>query len=238
MKKVRLTPGQELVLNLHTHLSKPLNLDRILGDSAVWQDFDTLFRIHSYAGLTLFPMIKFYGDDVSGTSQGLSKVVNPVGPRPEVKNRVFQSTAPRSGPSLITATQTVKAKVSVPSAPLSGNSTAFQGKRNLESILMNFSTKARNLFKYDASERGQQCPYWKVNDFCEYFAGANLDEAGDKYNEIVEFSPRNGGVAPASDPSWGDLTLLYPKMDKDYLEIDVSSTRQLRTIRADVGEKN
>lgn len=238
VKRVRLTPGQELLLNLETKLSKPLNLERFLGDAQVFQNNDTLFRQQSYAGLTLFPMIRFYGDDIAGTSQGLSKVPNPAGARPEVKNRVFQSTAPRSGPSMITGTQTVKARVSVPNAPLSGTSTAFDGKRSLESILMNFSTKARNLFKYDAPERGQQCPYWYVNDFCEYFAGEGVKTDGTLYTEILEISPRDGGVNTSQNPSWNDITLLDPKVVKDWVEIDVSSTRQLRTIRADVGTKN
>lgn len=238
VKKVRLTPGQELVLNLHTHLSKPLNLERFLGDSRVFDGFDTLFRHQSYAGLTLFPMIRFYGDDVAGTSAGLSKVPFPAGDRTEIKNRVFQSTAPRSGPALITGTQTVKSRVSVPAAPLSGESAAFNGTRSIESVLMNFSTKARNLFKYNAPERGQQCPYWKINDFCEYFVGKDPNVSGTKYTEIVEVSPRTGGTPIGENPSWSNVTLLNPKDSKDWVEIDVSSTRQLRTIRADVGTKN
>ena len=74
VKRVRLTPGQELVLNLETKLSKPLNLERFLGDAQIFNNNDTLFRQQSYAGLTLFPMIRFYGDDIAGASQGLSKV--------------------------------------------------------------------------------------------------------------------------------------------------------------------
>lgn len=237
VRNVRLLPGQTLILNLHTHLSKPLNLDRFLGEQKVWSDFKTLFRNQSFAGLTLFPMIRFYGDECAGASQGLSKVPNPVGTRPEIKNRVFQSTAVRSGPSMITGNHTVKSRVSVPSAPLSGESSAFVGKRSIESILMNFTSRARNLFKYNDPERGQQCSYWKINNFCEYFAGTVFTD-GTKYTEVVEFSPRAGGVGGNSNPSWSDLTLLNPKIDKDWLEIDVSSTRAQKSIKADVGEKN
>lgn len=236
VKNVRLSPGQELILNLHTKLSKPLNLDRFLGEEHVWNNYKTLFRNQSFAGLTLVPMIRFYGDDCSGASQGLSKVPNPVGARPEIKNRVFQSTAVRSGPAMITGNHTVKSRVSVPNAPLSGESSAFVGKRSIESILMNFTTSARNLFKYNDPERGQQCSYWKINDFIEYFAGKNLT-SGNLYTEVVEFSPRAGGVGGNANPVWSDITLLNPKVDENWLEIDVSSTRAQKAIKADVGFK-
>lgn len=236
VKNVRLTPGQTLILNLHTHLSKPLNLDRFLGEQKVWSDYKTLFRNQSFAGLTLVPMIRFYGENCAGASQGLSKVPNPVGTRPEIKNRVFQSTAVRSGPAMITSNHTVKSRISVPNAPLSGESTSFVGKRSIESILMNYTTRARNLFKYNDPERGQQCSYWKINDFIEYFAGKNLVD-GNLYTEVVEFSPRAGGVGSNSNPAWTDLTLLNPKVDENWLEIDVSSTRAQKALKADVGFK-
>ena len=245
VKKVRLLPGQTLILNLKTHLSKPLNLDRFLGnaDAVTWKDTygPTLFRNQSFEGLTLHPMIRFYGEDCSGASKGLGVSTTPGAGEAldDIKNRVFQSTAVRSGPSMITSNHTVKARCSVPNAPLAGESSAFVGKRSIESILMNFSTRARNLFKFDAPERGQQCSYWKINDFAKYFAGDDIKVDGTKYTEIIEFNPRlNGGVDHDTNPTWAELTLLNPQVDKDWMEIDVSSTRSQKSIKADVGEKN
>lgn len=241
VRKVRLLPGQTLILNLKTHLSKPLNLDRFLGEGKVWNDNVNLFRLQSFAGLTLAPMIKFYGDDCAGASKGLAKVTTPSGtsPLPDIKNRVFQSTTVRSGPSMITSNHTVKARCSVPNAPLAGEPSPFVGKRSIESILMNFTTRARNLFKFNAPERGQQVPYWKINDFATYFAGETIATDGTKYTQVVEFDPRvDGGVAANANPAWNQLTLLNPQVDKDWIEIDVSSTRAQKSIKADVGEKN
>lgn len=240
VRNVRLLPGQTLVLNLKTHLSKPLNLDRFLGYGKVWNNEDTLFRHQSFAGLTLAPMIRFYGEQVAGASKGLAKDPEPSGSDPlaDITNRVFQSTAVRSGPAMITGNHTVKARCNVPNAPLAGEPSDFVGKRGIESILMNFSSRARNLFKFDAPERGQQCPYWKINDFVTYFAGKDLNKTGTEYTEVVEFDPRvDGGVAHDTNPTWAQLTLLKPQVDKNWLEIDVSSTRAQKAIKADVGEK-
>ncbi len=216
VRNVRLLPGQTLILNLKTHLSQPLNLDRFLGYGKVWNNETTLFRHQSFAGLTLAPMIKFYGDDVAGASKGLAKVTTPAGtsPLPDIKNRVFQSTAARSGPSMITAGHKVKARCSVQTAPLAGETSAFIGKRSIESILMNFSTRSRNLFRFDAAERGQQTAYWKINNFCEYFAGDDIVSDGTEYTQVVEFDPRvDGGVNHNSNPSWNQLTLLNPQVE-------------------------
>ena len=244
VKQVRLLPGQTLILNLKTHLSQPLNLDRFLGnaDAVTWPTTygPTLFRNQSFKGLTLHPMIRFYGDECAGASKGLGKSVTPETGQPllDIQNRVFQSTAVRSGPTMITGNHTVKARCSVPNAPLAGVAADFVSKIGIESILMNFSTRARNLFKFDAPERGQQCSYWKINDFAEYFAGNNIKRDGTLYTQVIEFNPRlNGGVDHDSNPTWAELTLLNPQVDKNWLEIDVSSERSQKSLKADVGVK-
>ena len=97
VKSIRLQPGQSLELELSVHLSKLLDLDRFLGFAPESGESRYYPRM-LFEGLTLFPMVKFWGDPVDGSSQGLSKSVGAADPRPVMKNRVFQSTEPDSAP--------------------------------------------------------------------------------------------------------------------------------------------
>ena len=138
VKSIRLQPGQSLELELSVHLSKLLDLDRFLGFAPESGESRYYPRM-LFEGLTLFPMVKFWGDPVDGSSQGLSKSVTAGSPRPVMKNRVFQSTEPDSAPCMMTANQKNKARVNVPAAPLRGNTTTVD-QYSLESILINLTT--------------------------------------------------------------------------------------------------
>jgi hypothetical protein len=236
-KDFLLQPGQELILNLDVHLSKLLNLDRFLGLGPTWGNVNLP---QSFEGLTLAPLIKFWGEDISGTSKGLSTTTTPPAdsPLPDVQNRVLQSTAPRTAPVMITSDHTVKCRLNVPNAPLRGAS-AIDQKRGIESILMNFTSKARNLLKYDDPERGQQVPYWRCNNFAEYFAGKNPLKDGTRYTEVASIDTRGANSLPGtgSNPAFAAVTWLNPQVDLDFVELTTSSNRAQKSLKADVGIK-
>ena len=236
VKQIRLQAGQVLILNLGVELSKLLDLDRFLGyDPGTDRSGNEYFKRQSFEGLTLFPMIKFYGDPISGASQGLSKGVATGTDRPEMTNRVFQSSKPLSGPCMITASQTNKCRISVPAAPLRGTDVFLT--TDISAILVNLTTKARNLFKYNSPERGQQTEYFKVNDFAKYFAGETLLSDGTKYTQVATIRTHVTTVGPSSDPTSANVELLNPKKDLNFVEITTASTRSQKSLKADVGEK-
>lgn len=235
-KDVVLQPGQELILNLDVHLSKLLGLDRFIGVGDTWGNIATA---QSFEGLTLAPLIKFWGEDLAGTSKGLSTSTIPPAdlPLPDVKNRILQSTAPRTAPTMITSDHTVKCRVNVPNAPLRGQTTLDQ-KRGIESILMNFTTRARNLLKYNDPARGQQVPYWRCNDFCEYFAGESPFKDGTLYTEVASIDTRgSNSIDNNANPAWSAVTWLKPQVDLDYVQLTTASTRSQKSLKADVGIK-
>lgn len=236
-KDVILQPGQELILNLDVHLSKLLDLSRFLGVGSTWGNIEIP---QSFEGLTLAPLIKFWGEDVSGTSKGLSTTTTPPAdlPLPDVKNRVLQSTAPRTAPTMITGDHTVKCRINVPNAPLRGQTTLNQ-KRGIESILMNFTTRARNLLKYSDPARGQQVPYWRCNDFCEYFVGENPLKDGTKYTQVASINTRGANsLGNNANPAFAAVTWLQPQVDEDFVQLTTASTRSQKSLKADVGIKN
>ena len=236
-KDFLLQPGQELILNLDVHLSKLLNLDRFLGLGPTWGNVNLP---QSFEGLTLAPFVKFWGEDIAGTSKGLSTSLIPPSdlPLPDVENRVLQSTAPRTAPVMITSDHTVKCRVNVPNAPLRGSTTVDQ-KRGIESILMNFTTKARNLIYYNSPERGQQVPYWRCNNFAEYFVGKNPLKDGTKYTAVASIDTRgaNSMAGSGSNPAFSAVTWLNPQVDLDYVELTTASNRAQKSLKADVGIK-
>lgn len=237
VKSVRLQPGQSLELELSVHPSKLLDLDRFLGFATETGESKYYPRM-LFEGLTLFPMIKFWGDPVDGASQGLSMSVDPEDPRPVMNNRVFQSTEPDSAPCMMTANQKNKVRLNVPAAPLRGNSSTVD-QWSLESILINLTTRARNLFKYNSPERGQQTEYYKTNDFVDYFVGQAPLEDGTLYTQIATVHTREGqSVTPGQNPSFSNISLANPKLDREYLQISVASTRAQKNVKASVGEKN
>lgn len=231
-----LQPGQELILNLDVHLSKLLNLDRFIALGNQWGNTNIP---QSFEGLTLAPLVKFWGDDISGMSKGLNMTLVPPTdlPLPDPANRVLQSTAPRTAPTMITSDHTVKSRVNVPNSPLRGE-TILNQKRGIESILINFTTRARNLLKYDDPARGQQVPYWRVNDNVEYFAGKNPLKDGTKYTEVATINTRGAAaLSPNTNPAFSAVTWLNPQMDSDFVQLTTSSNRSQKSIKADVGLK-
>jgi len=157
---------------------------------------------------------------------------------PDVQNRVLQSTAPRTAPVMITSDHTVKARVNVPNAPLRGAS-ALDQKRGIESILMSFTTKARNLLNYNDPSRGQQVPYWRCNNFAEYFAGKDPLTNGTLYTEVASIDTRGANSLPGNggNPAYAAVTWLNPQIDLDYVELTTTSNRAQKSLKADVGIK-
>lgn len=150
-----LMPQQELIVKFRVKLSKLLDLKQALAYDSGGQKYQ------SYANLTMFPMVTFQGQDTTAVSSNLKRT------GVTAMNRFLDTTAPRSGPSMLSSSMTTRARVHTKSAPLRGFSADYN--YTVGDILDIFNVSKRELFAYDSVERGEQCPYYQVNDNLGYF---------------------------------------------------------------------
>ena len=73
----------------------------------------------------------------------------------------------------------------------------------------------------------------------DYFVGENPSTDGTLYTQIATIHTREGqSVAPGQNPVISNISLANPKLDREFLQISVASTRAQKNVKASVGEKN
>lgn len=226
VQKVVLQPQQELILNLKVKMSQLLDFKKFLSYDTNGDKFEL------FEDMTLFPMIKFKGLDTVSVSAGLKRVDDST-----VTNRFLTTTAPRSGPGMLSSTMSTSARVYVTSNFPRG----FESQIRIETVLNCFDTTKRELLPYDSFERGENYPYYNVNDNLGYFSGEpNPPGSNVYYTTVVELNTKAGvGLVPTTDPGLqAAASNLLPVIDSNKnwgtLNINTITRNILRAAESDI----
>ncbi len=216
-------PQQELIVKFKVKLAKLLDFKRLLAYDNAGQ------RYQSFANLTMFPLVTFQGQDTTAVSSKLKRG------GVTVMNRFLDTTAPRSSPSMLSSSMTTRARVHTKSAPLRNFSDYTY---TLGDILDVFSVSKRDLFECDSVERGEQCPYYQVNDNLGYFIDQD-DKPTTNYHlsQLVTLALKlNALTLPTgSEPSNTYLAALDTQSHWGVVQSKTISRAQLEQTGADIG---
>ena len=226
VQKIILQPQQELILNLKVKMSKLLDWKQFLSYDSLGEKYEL------YKDMTLFPMIKFRGYDTTGVSKGLKRKSTV-----QTQNRFITTTAPRSGPCMLSSTMTINARCYV----TNNYPRDMTESINVNNILDCFQVTKRELEKYNSLERGENTPYFRINDNLGYFSGEDTKPATNTfYTSVVELNVKSGvGNVPTSDsvlltqaPTY--LPVANSKGDWGVVDINTTTRNILRQAESDI----
>ena len=210
-----LDPQQELIVKFRVKMSKLLDIKRMLAYDASGQKYQ------SFANLTLFPMVTFQGRDTTAVSRGLQR-----GGTTDM-NRFLDTTAPRSSASMLSTSMTTSARVHTKTAPLRNFSDEYT--YTIGDILDVFSVSKRNLLPWNDLERGQQCPYYQVNDNLGYFCDKD-DKPSSNYwlTQLVRIAIKGTGTYLPDSTEPAPLLLGSIETNKDWGVVESKTTSRTR----------
>lgn len=224
MQHLILQPQQELIVKFKVHLSQMLDCRRFLKKGTGGQSAQPQF----FEELTLFPIVKFWGADTIGVSQTLVRdgITQPI-------NNVIESTAPRSGPCLLSESQTCKIRARINAAKRADNNSL----PTWQDWFLNFSTKDRILFDNNSVNRGAQVPYHKCNNnvgiFCNK-SGSTVPTppvgSSSLLSTLCELDTSTSTVSPVTGPTVSQIIPGDYVRHWDYTRIEtVARTTSRRT---------
>jgi hypothetical protein len=234
VQPVVLMPQQELVLTFRVKMTNMFDFKRYLSYDASSDKFQ------SFEDMTLFPMVKFQGRDTTAVSSNLNRENNDGGVITRgALNRFLATTAPRSGPSMLSTSMKTRARVHTKTAPIRDFSDEYT--YNVGDILDVFSVSKRDLFKYNHVERGQQAPYYQVNDNLGYFDNTDTKPQSNKYlTSLVELNLKQfGSELPSNgEPLATQLKLVDTASNWGVIKAKSNARSILKDIGSDVGKED
>lgn len=227
VQKIVLQPQQELILNLKVKMSKLLDFKEFLSYDANGDKFE-LFK-----DMTIFPMLKFRGYDTTGVSKGLKRIAGSA-----TTNRFLTTTAPRSGPCMLSTTMSSRARVNSKYSIVRGTGTEL----SVANILDCFQVNTRVLETYDSIERGENMPYYRVNDNLGYFSGEDTKPTVDTYyTTVLELATKsvNDQDIPNTDSLLLNskahyLPVINSQSDWDIIDVKTTTRNRLTSAEADI----
>lgn len=229
--KVKLMPQQTLFYKMKLDFAKILNMKEFFSDGADGNNEHPFF----FPDMTIFPMIKFWGSEVTGESKSLRQ--DPIGPAGPYmyRNLAQESTGPGTAPCCLAVGMECKAIVHAKSVPMYDPSFSQDW---LDLLMDNFTTKSRQLFNYNDPERGISTPYYRVNqnilDFYNKPSWENSSVITTEYaTALCELNTHSGDVPFNANPSplicnWGNSDAL------DWTTIDTISRSKIVSTKSDI----
>ena len=220
-----LMPQQELKVTFRVKMSKLLDMKQILAYDKSGQKY------HSFPNLTMFPMVTFQGQDTTAVSKGLKRQGT------TDMNRFLDTTAPRSSASMLSSSMTTRARVHTKTAPLRD----FTGTYNytIGDILDTISVSRRELLPYNSPERGEQCPYYQVNDNLGYFINKE-DKPESKYSlsqlVTLKLKSTSATLSSTEEPTASLLTAIDTDTDWGVVESKTVSRTNVEKTGADISK--
>ena len=222
----QLQPQQELIVKFRVKLSKLLDMKQLFAYD------NTGIKFEVFKDLTLFPMMTFQGQDTTAVSSKLQRSST------TDRNRFLETTAPRSSASMLSSSMTCKARVHTKTAPLRNFSSEYT--YTIGDILDIFSVSKRELLPYDSLERGEQCPYYQVNDNIGYFCDKNLKPtAANNYflSQLVTLAIKGSGfhVLPSDiEPTAPELRSIDTETNWAAVTVKTVSAASLEKTGSDI----
>lgn len=230
MQPFTLLPQQELEITLRVKFKKCIDIKRFLANDTTEEKWAM------YEDLTLFPMVKFQGQDTTAVSSTLKRT----GVAASEMNRFITTTAPNKSASMLSHTASARCKVHVKGVPVRGLSTSGSTQYNytLGDFLDIFDTSKRELRKYDDVERGVNVPYYQVNDNLGYFNDAGSQPSTTYYyTQVCELKTKDtpGFVLPVgSEPATSLIKRPTSQDDWGVVETTTVSTTRLEKTGSDI----
>ena len=227
VQQFHLMPQQELIVKFRVKLSKLLDLKRMLAYDRAGQKYQ------SFADLTMFPMVTFQGQDTTAVSSRLQRSGT------TDMNRFLDTTAPRSSASMLSTSMTTRARVHTKTAPLRNFTSEYA--YTVGDILDIFSVSKRELLDCDDPDRGEQCPYYQVNDNLGYFCNKDTKPGTNQnyyLSQIVRLALKyNGGALPDNtEPTAAALQSIDTDSNWGMLESKTTSRTTLEKTGSDISK--
>lgn len=227
VQKVELQPQQELIVKCKVKMSQMLDLKKYLisGDNSM------------YKGATIFPMVKFWGPDTVGVSSNLERNKSTSVLR---ENRWLESTAPRTGPCMLSQSQKVTVRCHVNPAALGPDAAGDPYQGYLMRVLTNqLPATSRRLLPYNDRQRGEQNPYFRCNDFLGYFINVDVKPTVNKIlTSLCEIDTMTVSLAGATDPLASQIIPANTKGDWGVVDIETVSKTTARSASAEITVKS
>ena len=225
VQQVVLQPQQELRLTFRVKMSQMFDFKKFLSSDSPEDKFEL------FEGLSMFPLIKYRGMDTTGVSRKLQRKFGATD-----GNRFLTTSAPRSGPTMISTGMKTRMRCHVKSVPATGSPTGIVGQPTVSDVLDTFSISKRELLYYDSFERGQQMPYFNVNDNLGYFSStATKPATNEVYTSVVELNVKELPATasfPSTDASIAQANLVLASVEDDWGILDAKTTTRNRMIEA------
>lgn len=230
VKKIVLQPQQELKLTLRVKMSQLFDFKKFLSYDSGQEKFEL------FEGLSIFPMLKYKGFETTAVSSGLKRDAGITR-----QNRFLTTTAPRSGPVMISTGMKCRMRCNVKSVPPAGSPTGVVGSPTVSDVLDTFAVSRRDLMSYNDVERGQQMPYYSVNDNLGYFSDLGTKPtAQEYYTQLVELNVK--GLPSAQSFPDTDATILQANLvtlnsTDNWNQLDVKTTSRNQVVSAEADIK-
>lgn len=204
-----LQPQQELLVTFRVKMSKLIDLKKLLAYESGSDQFQ-LFK-----DLTLFPMVTFQGQDNTAVSKNLMRTTTATD---AAMNWFLDTTAPRSTQSMLSSSMTARARVHTKSAPLRAFDSTYT--YTMGDILDVVNVSKRDLLSYKDPERGEQAPYYQVNNLLGSFCGLTQKPSTDKKLTTIlslNLKSNNSVLSATAEPSASYLSTISTDVDWEIL---------------------
>ena len=219
-----LQPQQELIVKFKVKMSKLFDMKQMLA-----YDRDQI-KFELFKDLTLFPMMTFQGQDTTAVSENLLRSGS------TVRNRFLETTAPRSSASMLSSSMTCRARVHTKTAPLRNFTSEYV--YTIGDILDIFNVTKRELLPFDSLERGEQCPYYQVNDNIGYFCDKSTKPSTSYYlTQLTTLQIKGSGFHPLphdAEPTAGFIRSLDTDSQWNKVSVKTISAASLEKTGSDI----
>lgn len=225
MQPFILEPQQELCVTFRVKMKKPLDIKKLL---AFGYSSD-LYEI--WANMSMFPMVTYQGQDTTGVSKNLERD----GASADM-NRFLDTTAPRGAESMLSSSMKARARVHTKTTGIR-NFVNDDYDYTLGDVLDVFSVSKKELLSYNDAERGQQVPYFQVNDNLGYFCDKTTKPTSNYHlTQLVELNlkPSGSTLAPSVEPATALLTPISTNGSWGVVESKTISRARLEKTGSDI----
>lgn len=228
VQKVLLQPQQELKVRFKVHLSQMLDCRRFLR-----QGTEDVPMPQFFEELTLFPIVKFWGEDTVAVSQNLRRTGATAN---ALINDVVETTAPRSGPCLLSESQTCRVRARI-NAAIKNPITSGSPDIIWNNWFVNISAKVRELFPSDDYQRGVTTPYYRCNNNVGIFCNKTGEAVptppvgtSPALTTLCAIDSKTSTVSPTTGPTVAQIKPADYVRDWNYATIEtVARTTSRRT---------
>jgi hypothetical protein len=225
MQPFVLEPQQELCVTFRVKMKKPLDVKRLLS-------FETgADKYENWTDMSMFPMVTYQGQDTTAVSKNLE----PDGSAADM-NRFLDTTAARGADSMLSSSMKCRARCHTKTTGIR-NFLNDDYAYTLGDVLDVFSVSKKELQSYNSLERGQQVPYYKVNDNLGYFCDKSSKPTTNYHlTQLVELNLKYSGstLAPSVEPATALLTPISSNGSWGVVESKTISRAKLEKTGSDI----